>query len=311
MNQPVASHHKLVVAIPCYNEAAYLSRTLDSLRQQTMSDFAVLITDNASTDETGKMALEACAQDTRFHYFRHEQNRGSAENFNSARELSDSPYLFWLGAHDTLPPDALAHHVSTLDARPEVSVSQCAQAWLDTSDRVLSEITDGDLDWGVPDDAQRYIGSIAENRYNIGINSAIRRAMLGDAHFTGIVGTDRVILSHLAFRGPFADTPRVLYFRRTFADRTADNPYMKRLTGRADVGIDWGAMARAYDEDFARLLGDRPDAHRLRRRLQLTLRYYLPVGLGTPLTTALWTLRRIRKWSGILWKRAKGTSRKA
>ena len=305
----IVKHPRIVVGLPCFNEGRFLERTIQSLRNQSFSDFAVLITDNASTDDTGKIARETCAQDPRFHYVRHERNLGSAENFNSARALSESPYLLWLGAHDLLAPEALEYHMAVLDSRPEVSVSQSAHEWIDIRDRPISRIADGDLDWGGPNDPERYLRSIGQNRHNIGATSAIRRVMLDDVRFTGVIGTDRVILSHLAFRGPFADSADVLYLRRSFGDRNSDNPYMKRLTGRADVHIDWWAMARAYDEDFATLLGDRADARRLRRRLQLTLRYHLPVGTGTPTTTALWTLRRARKWIAILWSRVSRSGR--
>lgn len=307
MTAPLLQHRSLVVSVPCFNEERWLLRTLESLRDQTLQDFGVLITDNASTDRTENVARAFCEQDARFRYVRHPTNLGAVENFNSGRALTESPYLIWVGGHDILAPEALAHHIAVLEARPDVSVSQSAHAWIDVDDRFMYRLTDGDLDFGGPDDATRYLASIGRNSNNIGANSVIRRAMLDDAWFTEVVATDRVVLSHLAFRGRFADTPEILYFRRSF-DRSAYNPYMERLTGRPDAVLDWGAMAQAYDADFTSLLGSRVGAKRLRRRLQLLLRYHLPVGLGTPLTMVLWTLRRARKWSTILWTRSFGRS---
>jgi hypothetical protein len=189
-------------------------------------------------------------------------------------------------------------HLHLLEARPEVSVSQSAHAWIDIHDRFVERAEDGELDGGGPDDPARYLRSIRQNANNIGANSVIRRTMLDNARFTDVVGTDRILLSHLAFRGPFATSDDILYHRRTFVERGDCNPYMERLTGRADEEEDWSAFAREYDRDFAILLGDRPDAVRLRRKLALTLRYYLPVERRSLLTQGLWTIRRLRKWSG-------------
>ena len=292
------THPLLIIGVPCYNEAGFLERTLKSLASQSYSDFAVLISDNASTDGTGDIARDFCERDSRFHYHRQPVNIGSSRNFNFVADHTDSKYLLWMGAHDLIERSMLEQHIALLESRSEVSVSQSAHAWIDTEDRLVERIEDGALDGGGRDDAERYLRSIGRNLNNIAANSVIRRSMLGNCRFTDVVGTDRILLSHLAFRGPFATFPDILYMRRTFADRVERNPYMERLTGRADAAEDWTAFAREYDVAFAALLGDRPDAKRLRVRLALTLRYYLPVKRHSILTAILWTVRRIRRRIG-------------
>ncbi len=293
----ILAHPVLVVGVPCYNEAEFLEATLQSLARQTWQDFAALISDNASTDATGEIARAFCARDPRFHYYRHPVNIGSSRNFNFLADHTASRYILWMGAHDLVEPNMIEHHVRQLEARPDVSLSQSAHAWVDTDDRFVERVEDGELDGGGPDDATRYLRSIGQNANNIGANSVIRRDMLEDMRFTDVVGTDRILLSHLAFRGPFATSSDVLYMRRTFAARASDNPYMERLTGHAGATEDWTAFAREYDRDFTSLLGDHPDTVRLRRRLALTLRYYLPVEPTSLLTRTLWMIRRLRKRS--------------
>ncbi len=289
------SHPLLVVGVPCYNEAEFLERTLQSIADQSWRDFAVLICDNASSDATGDIALEFCARNPRFHYYRQPANIGSSRNFNFVADHTASRYLLWMGAHDLIEPGMLERHIELLQSRPDVSVSQSAHAWIDTDDRFVERVEDGALDDGGENDAKRYLQSIGKNANNIAANSVIRRSMLGDRRFTDVVGTDRILLSHLAFRGPFSTFPDILYKRRTFAERLEHNPYMERLTGRVDAAEDWNAFAREYDSDFAALLGDRSDATRLRRALALTLRYHLPVRRNTLITRILWTVRRIRQ----------------
>lgn len=294
----LAAHPILIIGVPCYNEAEFLERTLQSLTDQTWRDFAVLISDNASTDDTGRIASAFCKNDNRFRYHKQSSNIGSGRNFNFILEHTTSRYILWMGAHDLIEPAMVERHIRLLERRPEVSVSQSAHAWIDTKDRFVERVDDGDLDGGDADDPDRYLRSIGQNRNNIGANSVIRRAMLNGVRFTDVVGTDRIMLSHLAFRGPFATDPDILYKRRTFATRSGNNPYMERLTGRSNAAEDWSAFAREYDRDFAGLLGDRADSDRLRRALALRLRYHLPVERSSLLTRALWTIRRVRKWSG-------------
>lgn len=296
----LVSHPAIVVGVPCHNEAEFLERTLTSLARQHWRNFAVLISDNASTDATGEIARAFCDKDARFHYHRQPKNIGSSRNFNFIADRTSSPYLLWMGAHDLVDPAMLEHHLRLLERRPAVSVSQSAHAWVDVDDRFVERIEDGDLDYGGPDDVKRYLDSIRRNRHNIGANSVIRRAMLGDMRFTDVVGTDRILLSHLAFRGPFATSPEILYRRRTFNNRP--NRYMERLTGQANAAEDWSAFAREYDRDLAGLLGERMFGTYLRLSLAVRLRYHLPVARTSLLTRVLWTLRRARKWLGILLK---------
>ena len=293
----LAAHPTLVIGVPCFNEEVYLEKTLSSIAHQTWRDFAVLVCDNASTDSTSEIARLYCSLDPRFHYHRQDVNIGSGRNFNFILDHSVSRFIFWMGAHDLIVPEMVGRHLCIMEARPELSVSHSAHAWIDTEDRFIERVSDGPLDEGTLDDPSRYIRSIRENRNNTGANSVIRRSMLDDARFTDVVGTDRILLSHLAFRGPFANTEDILYLRRSFSTRVGNNPYMERLTGRSSETEDWTAFAREYDRDFAKLLGRRSDAAAWRRKLFLALRYYLPVERNSLLTRSLWTLRRTVKWS--------------
>lgn len=295
----LVAHPTIVIGVPCYNEDAFLMRTLDSIARQTWQDFEVLISDNASSDATGDLARDYCDKDPRFHYHCQATNIGSAGNFNFLRDRTDSRYLLWVGAHDRLDPTMLAHHLAVLEARPEVSVSQSAHAWIDVHDRFVERVEDGDLDFGGADDVRRYLRSIGQNRHNIGANSVLRRAMLGDVRFQNVVGTDRILLSHLAYRGPFANSAKTLYFRRTFDARTEENDYMARLVGNPNATKDWSAFAAEYDRDLAGLLGESAGSAPARRALALRLRYYLPVEQASFLTQVLWTLRRAHKWLGL------------
>ena len=303
--EKLVRHDRIVICVPCFNEERWLSQTLQSVHDQTMPDFAVLICDNASNDRTAEIAQRFVALDPRFHFYRHPENIGSASNFNFAKEASDSPYLLWLGAHDILHPRFLAHHLTRMDADDRLSLSQSALEWIDEQGQPIKRGEDLPLDAGLPNSVGRYLRSIGANRHLVGINSVIRRAMLEGIAFTPIIGTDRIILSHLAYRGPFAEWPEALYCRRVFrSDRGGWNGYMERLTGRHLEALDegWTVMAAAYDLDFHSLIGDGVRQRALRMLLQLILRYHLPINRRSFATRTLWTLRRALKLPSKVWE---------
>lgn len=65
------------IIVPVYNAAATIGRMLDSIKEQSMSDFEVLMIDDGSTDESGRILDEYSTKDKRFKVF-HKQNEGVA-----------------------------------------------------------------------------------------------------------------------------------------------------------------------------------------------------------------------------------------
>ena len=294
----LVSHPLIVIGIPCFNEADWLGRTIESVKAQTHCKFTVLIADNASTDSTGIIARTIAEADSRFRYHRHTENLGAASNFNFVLDRTESPFFLWLGAHDLLDPRFLEKHLEALGRDPLATVSQSTHAWIDEHDRPVERVRDGPLEGGKPDSVRRYLASVRANRHNIGINSVLRRSALTGACFTTIIGTDRIILSRLAYRGPFNDIDEVLYQRRTFrSERGGWGGYMERLTGRFNSGpaANWKGMADAYDEDLSELTRGQAMQPLYRALLQIILRYYLPVDRNSLLTSFLWTVRRSTK----------------
>ena len=71
------------------NGARYLPETLGDLLGQTFEDVELIVSDNASTDETGEIVRAAAASDSRIRYFRHERNIGALPNANFAFSRSE------------------------------------------------------------------------------------------------------------------------------------------------------------------------------------------------------------------------------
>ena len=70
MNTPEAS-----VIIPVYNAENYLKQCLDSVKNQTFSDYEVILIDDGSTDSSGMICDQYVKQDHRFSVW-HQRNGG-------------------------------------------------------------------------------------------------------------------------------------------------------------------------------------------------------------------------------------------
>ena len=69
------------IGLPVFNGAHHLPQTLEALGKQTLTDYQLLISDNASTDGTEAICRAAAATDPRVSYQRNEENLGAARNF--------------------------------------------------------------------------------------------------------------------------------------------------------------------------------------------------------------------------------------
>src|ERR1700751_3211635 len=95
----------VIVGIPTYNRANLLEGALDSVLAQTYQHFRILISDNASTDQTA--GLVASYRDPRIEYLRNDRNVGVIGNFNHLIQLADTDFLMLLSDDDRVYPDYL------------------------------------------------------------------------------------------------------------------------------------------------------------------------------------------------------------
>ena len=108
--------------IPAYNGAArYLEQAIRSVLSQTFSDLELLVVDDASTDETGRLVLRV--QQAR--YIRRAENGGQAAARNDGAHLAKGDYLAFLDQDDLWEPTFLEETLAILRANPDAAVVHC------------------------------------------------------------------------------------------------------------------------------------------------------------------------------------------
>lgn len=102
------------IGVPVYNGADYVQEALDSLLSQTYIDFELIISDNASTDNTPMICEEYAKRDQRIHYIRQSENIGAVKNFKFVLDRAQAKMFMWAAHDDLWSPDYLANAIKLL-----------------------------------------------------------------------------------------------------------------------------------------------------------------------------------------------------
>lgn len=103
---------KISVIVPVYNVEQYLPRCIDSILAQTFTNFELLLIDDGSTDNSGKVCDEYARKDSRIRVF-HKKNGGVSSARNAGLDNAHGEWVAFVDSDDTLDADFL--HYSFLD----------------------------------------------------------------------------------------------------------------------------------------------------------------------------------------------------
>jgi len=191
-----------------------MKRALDSLLAQDFEDFELIVSDNASTDDTRLICEAYAGRDKRIRYFRNEANIGVSPNHNRVFALSRGKYFAW-SAHDLeYLPGMLSRCVTLMTQAPPTVVLM----------HPLCELVD---DEGKPVvDHQTSIAS-SDPRPHRRLEMVIRHIVFVTQHYGLIVSealkktrlngsyasSDYVLTAELAMLGEIREIPEVLIRR--------------------------------------------------------------------------------------------------
>lgn len=125
---------KFSVIIPVYNVEQYIAETINSVLQQTYTNFELLIIDDGSPDNSVNICQSFT--DSRIKIIR-QQNRGVAAARNTGIRHSQGEYLAFLDADDLWLPNKLEKHLEHLESLPTVGVSFSRSAFIDEAGKPL------------------------------------------------------------------------------------------------------------------------------------------------------------------------------
>lgn len=212
------------VIIPTFNRAHLLRRAIESVLQQSLGCWELIVIDDGSTDETPEIV--AGFRDPRIRYIHHGHNRGNAAARNTGIRLSSGKYVAFLDDDDEWLPDKLERQVALLESCPrEVGLVYCGVTFLD--------VVTGKRRYKRPR-LKGYVGAQVLTWNGIGTASSvvIRREVLDemggfDEALPACVDWDMWIRVSQKYMVDFVDDPLVIY-REHSASVTANEDKIVR-----------------------------------------------------------------------------------
>ena len=116
---------KLAVILPAYNAENFIAECLESLLNQTFSDFCILAVNDASTDNTGKILETYAAKDARLRVYHFSENQGEPAVMQFAMDMlnyMNVEYVARMDADDVCIPQRFERQIQYLDNHPEIDI---------------------------------------------------------------------------------------------------------------------------------------------------------------------------------------------
>lgn len=121
---------KFSVIIAAYNAEKTIGKCLQSLKEQTFSDFEAIVVDDGSVDGTGEIARDYAREDNRFRYIHHE-NCGVSATRNRGLNAAAGEYVVFLDSDDRYDLQYLQIFDELIEAYPECEHFWCGYQSVD------------------------------------------------------------------------------------------------------------------------------------------------------------------------------------
>ena len=128
---------KVAVLTAVHNGERWLADALDSVLQQSLREFEIILVDDGSTDRTSQIIREFASRDSRIRTVRPAQNVGPSAARNLGLAMTAADYVATFDADDLMAPRRLELQASFLDDHPSVGVAGCQILEVDAAGRPL------------------------------------------------------------------------------------------------------------------------------------------------------------------------------
>jgi glycosyltransferase involved in cell wall biosynthesis len=238
------------IGLPTFNRAAGLRRAAESVLAQTWDDLELVISDNASDDETQAACAELARRDDRVRVVRHETNVGAEANFRRALEQATGTFFMWLADDDWLDAGTVAACAQRLLERPDHSLACAASRYFRDDELAFVERP---VDLLQSSARARVLGFYRTVTLNGPFYGLMRRQeLLRIPPLQASVGADWLLVASIASLGKVA-TLREVAINRSLGGVSKDEASLARAYGLSSrEARNWQLLvARAAYRDIA------------------------------------------------------------
>lgn len=237
---------RVVLGMTLYNNARHLRDAAASLLAQSYRNFALVMLDDASSDETAAVAGTFAANDERIRYFRHDERAGMIPTWRevvqiATRDFPSAEYFAWASDHDRWHPQWLARLVEQLDANPSVVLAYPMTQRMEPDGtpvekdlRVFQTVGSSEVGDRWREFCRRGVGS-GDMVYGLMRVSALRAAGI----FREVMNPDRLLIAELTLQGPIAQVQEPLWVRRRSAVASIARQRTTLIAGQPPAWFAW------------------------------------------------------------------------
>lgn len=221
---------KVSIGIPVFNGGNYIESTLCAVLSQTFKNLEIIISDNASDDNTQEICERYAAKDERIKYFRNKSNLGAAKNYNLTFAKSTGEFFKWLGHDDPLEPEFIEKSVAILESDPGVIACYSRTKVIDGAGKpkpinlFYKASFSPKPKLNSDDPTTRFYHCVVNQYPPNAIFGLIRKSFLEKTQLIGsYISSDLPLLSEMALCGRIYELSEFLMYRRIHSEQ----PWMK------------------------------------------------------------------------------------
>jgi glycosyltransferase involved in cell wall biosynthesis len=135
------------VLMPTHNRPCWLAQAIESVLDNTFTDFEVVVSNNGDPEHTRDLARRV--PDPRIRWLEHGHYPGQLDNILAALSCARGRYVAFLHDDDRWGPELLSALVPPLESNPDAVLSFSDHHLIDANDRIDQRLTDlGSERWG-------------------------------------------------------------------------------------------------------------------------------------------------------------------
>lgn len=209
MNPPLVS-----IGIFVYNEAKYISETIESMLNQSYTNLEIVISDNCSYDGTSSIIAGFADNDLRIKFHQQKTNIGAFENLRYVFENSTGEYFMWMGGHDVIAPTLIEQALSAFQKNGKAILVYPNSEFIDGKSQKTGKSSNAEIDNVGLTSFERIEKSTKNIKYCTPIYGLFKKSELKKVPIIKIVGSDNLMLFYAAYLGEIIQLRDILYYRR-------------------------------------------------------------------------------------------------
>jgi len=139
VESPKQKSPAITVLLPVYNAYKYVAIAIESILNQTFTDFEFLILDDCSSDRSWEIIQNYQKMDNRIIAIQNDVNLGGCNNLNKGLKLSKGKYIAGIDNDDWFYPDKLEKQFNFMESHPEVGIVGGVMEIINSNGKVIGK----------------------------------------------------------------------------------------------------------------------------------------------------------------------------